>query len=334
MKSKQKNGSWLCLRENDWLVPAVLMLGIALSLFALMMSRLSVYHLMENGETQLLLSFRDNPEEAAQLAGFDPEDYAVESVRREGRHRIHVTIREKIQVDITVDGETVQYIGLPATVEEILEHSEIALDGLDEVTPQADTLLESDGGITVTRVELLTQTSEESIPYQSYKRTTDQLLQGESRVVQQGQDGVQQVTHQVLLRDGQVADRWEVSRVTLQQPQSEILETGTAGRLVTRSGVERYRRVLTVTATAYTAGGTTASGTTSRVGAIAVDPSVIPLGSRLYITSLDGSSWVYGYAVAEDTGGAIRGNKIDLCFNSESECITFGRRQARVYILS
>ena len=332
MKSKQKKGGGLSLGENDWLVPAALILGIALTLFAFLMSRLSVYHLMENGERQWLLSFRDNPEEAAQLAGFDPEEYAVESVRRDGR-QIHVNIQEKIEVDITVDGQTVEYVGLPATVETILQRSDVTLGQLDEVAPQADVQMETDGGITVTRVQILTQTSEEVIPYQSYKRTTEELFQGESRVVQTGRDGVQQVTRQVLLRDGVAADSWEVSRVTVQQPQSEILETGTSGRLVTRSGVERYRRVLTVTATAYTAGGRTATGTNSRVGAIAVDPSVIPLGSRLYITALDGSAWVYGYAVAEDTGGAIRGNKIDLCFNTESECISFGRRQARVYIL-
>ncbi|MEG2570833.1 MAG: 3D domain-containing protein, partial [Clostridia bacterium] len=74
-------------------------------------------------------------------------------------------------------------------------------------------------------------------------------------------------------------------------------------------------------------------GAVARVGLIAVDPRVIPLGTRLYITSMDGKRWVYGYAVAADTGGAIKGNKIDLFFNTEAECYDFGRQKAKVYIL-
>ena len=73
---------------------------------------------------------------------------------------------------------------------------------------------------------------------------------------------------------------------------------------------------------------------TAQYGVIAVDPKVIPLGSRVYIESSDGGkSWVYGFAVAADTGGAIKGNKIDLCYNTRAECLQFGRRSATVYIL-
>ena len=67
-------------------------------------------------------------------------------------------------------------------------------------------------------------------------------------------------------------------------------------------------------------------------GVVAVDPRVIPLGTRLYIETADGS-YIYGNAVAGDTGGAIKGNKIDLFMNSYSECMQFGRRTVNVYIL-
>ena len=76
----------------------------------------------------------------------------------------------------------------------------------------------------------------------------------------------------------------------------------------------------------------TATGTTARVGAIAVDPKVIPYGTRMYIQSADGSI-VYGVATAEDCGGAIKGNKIDLFFDSYDACIQFGVRTCTVYIL-
>lgn len=86
-------------------------------------------------------------------------------------------------------------------------------------------------------------------------------------------------------------------------------------------------RTMTMEATAYTAtGNLTASGTRARVGAVAVDPRVIPLGTRLYIEG-------YGYATAEDTGGAIKGNIIDLYMNSTSEVYNWGRRPVKVTIL-
>ncbi|MPM47835.1 hypothetical protein SDC9_94556 [bioreactor metagenome] len=110
------------------------------------------------------------------------------------------------------------------------------------------------------------------------------------------------------------------------------------GTLTTASGKQlSYSKSLDVTATAYTterqAWKITATGTTARVGAIAVDPKVIPYGTRMFIVSADGSI-TYGLAVAEDCGGSIKGNKIDLFFNTYDECISFGRRACTVYILN
>ena len=87
-----------------------------------------------------------------------------------------------------------------------------------------------------------------------------------------------------------------------------------------------------MTATAYCSGTTTATGMKVRYGVVAVDPRVIPLGSRLYIESANGN-WIYGTAIAADTGGAVKGNIIDLYVESYNDAIQFGRRQAKVYIL-
>lgn len=79
--------------------------------------------------------------------------------------------------------------------------------------------------------------------------------------------------------------------------------------------------------------GITATGTRAKVGTIAVDPNVIPLGTKVYIEGLYGAK-NYGYAVAEDTGGAIKGQIIDLYFNTHKETVNWGRQQVKVYILS
>ncbi len=92
-----------------------------------------------------------------------------------------------------------------------------------------------------------------------------------------------------------------------------------------------YSKVMVMEATAYAGDGITASGNgTNRnpngYSTIAVDPRVIPLGSRVYVEG-------YGYAIAHDTGGDIKGNRIDLFMNSEAECNSWGRRSVKVYIL-
>lgn len=90
-------------------------------------------------------------------------------------------------------------------------------------------------------------------------------------------------------------------------------------------------RVLYVSATAYSAqdpgnSTRTAAGTLVRRGVIAVDPNVIPMGTRVFIPG-------YGEAVAEDTGGAIKGNHIDIAFDTHKEALTFGRKNLEVYIM-
>lgn len=97
------------------------------------------------------------------------------------------------------------------------------------------------------------------------------------------------------------------------------------------NGFPNYSRVVRVEATAYSSAQAdlsayTATGTLCRYGVIATDPSFIPLGTRVYIPG-------YGYAVAEDTGGAIVGNRIDVAFDTLGECYEFGRQWVDLYIL-
>ncbi len=100
-----------------------------------------------------------------------------------------------------------------------------------------------------------------------------------------------------------------------------------------------YNEAVRFDATAYTCNtysyigdGRTYTGTQAREGAIAVDPDVIPLGTRMYIASADGE-FIYGYAVAEDTGAVIKGRLVDLYYDTHEECVQFGRRDIIIYFL-
>lgn len=104
------------------------------------------------------------------------------------------------------------------------------------------------------------------------------------------------------------------------------------GSVSSTSSSGTYLSTFSMTATAYTGGSYTAMGLKpvrdpNGLSTISVDPNVIPLGSKVYVES-------YGYAIASDTGGAIKGNKIDLYMNSLQECYSFGRRTVILHIIA
>lgn len=93
----------------------------------------------------------------------------------------------------------------------------------------------------------------------------------------------------------------------------------------------KYSKVLTMEASAYSSqdpgnGNYTATGSRLTKGIVSVDPNLIPLGTKLYVEG-------YGYAVADDVGGAIKGNRIDLAYDSRAEALQFGRQTVKVYVL-
>lgn len=168
---------------------------------------------------------------------------------------------------------------------------------------------------------------EKSIEY----KETGELASGTERVVQEGSDGIVKVVSEQTYVGGELTNTTEISRETVTDPINSIIEKGTASMVSTPVGDYKYTKSLSVVATGYTqydegCDSTTATGAAAVRGVIAVDPSVIPLGTKLYVPG-------YGVATAADTGGAIDGNRIDLCYNSVDEAFAWGRRTVTVYIL-
>lgn len=149
------------------------------------------------------------------------------------------------------------------------------------------------------------------------------------------------VSTSVALTPGQTADGVPFAAIPTMAQNNTV--TATSGNTaVTAYGTFTFSKVINAKATAYEGSsasngkwaGKTATGRVPEFGVVAVDPGVIPLNSRLYIESSDGGkSWIYGFAIAGDTGGAIKGNRIDLCYNTTEQCYQFGRRDAVVYVL-
>ena len=294
-----------------------------------------IYEITDGTTTERVSLYQEDAESALAHSSFGGGDYAIVSVYDNGDDVFSVTVKEKYDVTVVEDGKTVSCHTGDAQVSAVLRQAGIELGENDLVSPSLDTKITEPTQITVTRVTKKQKTETQAVPFTTETRSTSELYKGESRVAQQGVNGVKEITLEYTYHDGVQVSCAQVGEKVVTEPVTKIVENGTKQPTVaTSGGTVSYSRVLTVEATAYSGGGRTASGTKARVGAIAVDPRVIPLGSKLYITSADGKSWVYGYAVAEDTGGAIKGNRIDLYFNSEAQCNSFGRRTAKVYILN
>ncbi len=293
-----------------------------------------VYAVSDGVNQELVTMFHANEEAAVARTSFGTENYYIDEMTQNSEEYYTVQVRPKFTVVIEADGQKTEVYTGKATAEELCTMAGISLDDDDETVPARDEVVTDACKLQVIRVTKETVSETERIAYQTKKIKTKKLERGDSKIKTKGKDGTVRKTYELVYRNGELSERNLVDETVTKKARDRVILIGTKRPTVqTGSGKRTYSRALTVEATAYSGGGLTASGTSARVGAISVDPSVIPLGSELYITSADGSSWVYGYAVAEDTGGAIKGNRIDLYFNSEGQCQSFGRQSAIVYVL-
>ena len=253
-----------------------------------------------------------------------------------------INILNKNIITATIDGEVRTLYAIEGiTISDLLADYGITLGPDDILSVPLDSSASDGLSFELKRVVFKTVEEFAEIPFSTKKRPSANLNRGTSKTVEDGKNGSKKRIFEVKTENGKEVSRKLISETVVTPPTDKIVEYGTkevvnSGVVVTKSGERlEYKNVMKMTATAYTTERTsdkiTATGKVAKVGLVAVDPKVIPLGSRLYITSSDGKSWIYGTAVAADTG--VRGKKIDLFFDTYKECINFGRRSATVYIL-
>lgn len=248
------------------------------------------------------------------------------------------------KINLIADGNISEIYTCSKTVKDALNENGIVLGSYDEISPVLEAEVSADMNVQIFRVDVNEISVDEAIPYSVKKIPSADHRFGYSEVISAGKNGVLSCRYKVITRDGEEISRELLSSEVTAEPVSETVKIGTYNTKVVASSRNELEgaKVITVNATAYDpnpascgGSGITATGRAARFGLVAVDPKVIPLGSKLYIESTDdGKSWSYGYAIAADTGGAIKGNRIDLCYNTRSECLSFGRRTAKVYILN
>ncbi len=274
-------------------------------------------------------------------------DMIFPSVNNEISNDHTIVIKRLKLLDVEYEDKCLSYWTDAETYRDFILKGTISADFDDIYDVNLDDKLSEFGNkMKITKIDHITHYEEEQIPYGTKIVYDDKAAKGERKLISEGVMGIKLKAYDVVYSDGAEISRTYIGDSVKSEPVDEVISEGTAENTIFVNGQPvLYKKILNCQATAYDLSyescgkwpgspgyGITASGTYAKVGTVAVDPRVIPLGTKMYIVSTDGK-YVYGYCTAEDTGGAIKGNKVDLFYNTKSECMQFGRRNVNVYIL-
>lgn len=253
------------------------------------------------------------------------------------KENIEVAVDKAFQLTLVVGGNKKQVWSTSTTVADFLTQQGVKLNELDRVEPELTEKVEANNIVNVTRVEKVTDVVESPVKYKIVKKEDSSLSQGEEKILVEGRNGRVSTQYEVIKENGKEVKRSIISEKIMKEKRNQVVAVGTkttsaqAMNVNASGGKEIY-----VSSTAYTASCNGCSGITAtglnlknnpNAKVIAVDPNVIPLGSKVYVEG-------YGYAVAADKGGAIKGHKIDVFFPSTSDAYRWGVKKVKVRILN
>jgi len=279
--------------------------------------------------------------------GVGKKDKVLPGLEAKVKDKMTIVIKRAIPVNVNVDGKELVINTSENTVGAMLKAEGIKLSKSDIVNPKIQTSMEKDMKILVTRVAENTVTMTTNVSYRVLKQTDKNLEKGKVKILRQGIDGQKEVNYKVIYQNGKEISRFKIGEILKKAPIDKIVAVGALSWIIPTSSGRKayYSKKLRVKATSYTANyqctgknpgdrgfGITASGKKvlrdqNGYSTIAVDKSVIPLGTKLYVEE-------YGYAIAADVGGGVKGNHVDLYFPVESkEFKKWFTHRVNVYIL-
>ena len=321
-------------------IAAALVLILA---FAITFSVLKKDIVIADGERDINVStFKSTVEEVLNEKDIvlGPDDMLVTDASLKLKDNMRIEIKRAKPVMIITQDRDILLHTTVETVGEALNEAGITLGVSYRVEPEVDTLIRDVDNIKIIKVEEEIITETETIPYENETRENPNLEKGLARVITQGREGKKEISIKVIYENGVEVERKVIEENIIQEPVAAVVEEGTKTTFVSSRGtVTRFTKAMEMIATAYDATfestaktpdhpqyGITRSGLRVRPGIVAVDPKVIPLGTWLYVEG-------YGEALAADTGGAIKGNRIDLYFESPADVAKYGKKKVKVYIL-
>jgi len=258
-----------------------------------------------------------------------------------------VEIKRAFPVEIYMENDVKRVFTTKVLVRNLINRENIIIGELDRIYPDLNSTISENDVIRIVRVKENEVDEVVDIPFGTVIKLKSDIEPGKIIVKSEGTKGQKKVKYKVTFEDGIEINREIISTEIIEDVQNEIIYQGMDKLFVTSRGMPfKYDEIIIMQATAYDLSyqstgkypnhpeyGITYSGTKAHPGVVAVDKSVIPLGSKLYVESLD-STGDYGFASAEDTGSAIKGNRIDIFISDHSKAMQYGRRNVRVYILN
>lgn len=210
-------------------------------------------------------------------------------------------------------------------VKDLLDENNISYDNDDKIIPSLNSKLKDK--MTIKVIDITKKIEKEciDIPYDTQIIEDENIEKGKTQIDTYGQNGKKELLYETVYHDGKLVEKKLSKEIILKDPINKIVKKGTNEDFIVASRGSNSRRMI-VEATAYAGDGITSTGTTPKWGTIAVDPKIIPYGSKVYIPKFNMTF------TAEDCGGAIKGNMIDIFMNSNKEAYKWGRRNIEIYI--
>ncbi|TYV59200.1 resuscitation-promoting factor [Listeria monocytogenes] len=278
-----------------------------------------------------------------------PQDVLNVALDTKLENGLEVNINRAIQLSLQNGAKKDTVWTTKTKVSDLLAEKNIKLDQDDRVSPAKDSNLKEKMTVEVTYVNSKAEKKNEQVKFETVYKEDDSLNKGVEKVVQEGKNGKKVVEYKVTFENGKEKKRDVIKENVTSNKTDKVVVRGTKEKVFatpvsnvstssatssssssassTPSGGKTYK----MESTAYSGGGTTAYGINLSANpglkVIAVDPRIIPLGSKVWVEG-------YGEAIAGDTGGAIKGNIVDVYFPNESQCYSWGRRMVTVKVLN
>lgn len=249
-----------------------------------------------------------------------------------------ITIKRAFNINVAVDGEVLDILTSDEKVDDVLKAQNIQLRAADKVNPALDSKLSKDMKIEVIRVDSKTVVDSSTVDFTTTVKTNSSMPNTQKKVLQEGQQGERQVTTEITYENGKEVLRTILNDTITKKPVEKIVVQGTYPLMPINRGGDPipYKNVFKVRATAYsaihgigttyTASGRLAVRNPDGYSTIAVDPKVLPYGTKVFVEG-------YGLAIAADCGSGIQDNEIDVFFDYRSEALKWAVKYVNVYVL-
>jgi uncharacterized protein YabE (DUF348 family) len=325
--------------SQKYIIPFTVVIVMVFLFTAMYMKRKTITVVID-GEQRKIVTYRNTVAQALKTNDIllGPKDKINISLDSKVIDKQSINIKKAVNVTVRVDGKDISILSPEDNIGSMFLAEGIALRDTDKVVPDKSASLTQGMNVKIVRVDIKTITETVPVRFKEVIKVNKSLANTKKLISQEGKDGEKKVTTQITYEDGKEVSREIVGETIIKNARDKVIVQGTYPYMpVSRNGsIMSYSRVFQAKATAYwavsgigktyTASGRLAVWNPDGYSTIAVDRSIIPYGTKLFIEG-------YGFAIAADTGSAIIGNKIDVYFNTIQQARSWGAKYVKVYVL-